>query len=148
MAYFPNCNNKKMCPRLGIHLTDHSCSLLRIFGLYNLYCIRNIWKCFVPVSLITVLPVFNICLLKSQDGVGTFSISAVDDDYSYYLGNVICHYLIPVYAQIFLVTPPNNTFFWERVFLYSSGWTGTHYIGQARLKLTESCCLYPPKCWN
>lgn len=36
--------------------------------------------------------------------------------------------------------------FSDRVLLYSSGWSGTHYIGQMSINLIELCLSLPPEC--
>jgi hypothetical protein len=34
----------------------------------------------------------------------------------------------------------------ESYYIHSSGWPGTHYVGQASLRLREICLLLPLEC--
>jgi hypothetical protein len=40
-----------------------------------------------------------------------------------------------------------SLFFWDRVFVHSSGHLWTHYVDQAGLKFTGICLFLLPECW-
>ena len=64
-----------------------------------------------------------------------------------------CLKIFLIQSMLIVVSPPPTPprFFspsYDRVSLCSPGWSGTHNVVQAGLRLLKICLLLPPRCWG